>query len=60
MLTTNRKSSSVTDASVAADLSEALDVHSDLTAKVTFYHILFSDHFAEFLNFLISQISAAG
>ena len=50
----------MTDASVAADLGEALDVHSDLTAKVTFYHILLSDHFTEFLYFFISQISAAG
>ena len=50
----------MTDASVAADLGEALDVHSDLTAKVTFNHILLSNNFAEFLYFFISQISAAG
>ena len=58
VLAANRKASSVTDASVATDLSETLDVHSDFTAKVTFYHVILSDDFAELLDFFVGQVSA--
>ena len=50
----------MTDASVAADLSETLDVHGDFSAEVTFDHIIRSDNFAELLDFIASQIPASG
>jgi hypothetical protein len=60
MLAADGKASSVTDASVAADFGKALDVHSNFTAKVTFYQVLALNDFTEFLNFFVGQISAAG
>ena len=60
VLSTNRQASPVTDASVAADLGKSLDVHRDLTAKVTFDMIIISDDLSEFPDFIIGQISAAG
>ncbi len=60
VLTADRKSSSVTVASVAADLSKTLDIHSGLTAKITFYRVVFSDFLAELLDFIIGEIAAAG
>ena len=50
----------MTDASVAADLRETLDVHGDFSAEITFDHVILSDNFAEFLDFFISQIPASG
>jgi hypothetical protein len=50
----------VTDASVAADLRETLDVHGDFSAEITFDHVFLSDDFAEFLDFFVSQIPASG
>lgn len=60
VLSADRKSSSVANASVAADLGEHLDVHRNITAKITFDHVVCCDLISELLDLVVCQISAAG
>ena len=49
----------MTDASVAADFLQSLDVQRDLSSQITFNSHGFVDHFADLLNLIVCQVSAA-
>ena len=49
----------MTDTSVASDLLQTFDVHSDFSTKISFYNLTLIDNCAESLYFIVCQISAA-
>jgi hypothetical protein len=49
----------VTDASVAADLSETLDVHGDFTAKITFHQACSFHNVLDACDFLVGKVTYA-
>ena len=55
-LTANGKTVTVTDATVATDVHEALDVKLDLAAEVTFHFVIAADYFADFSCLSVSPI----
>ena len=50
----------MTDAPVAADLLQTLDIHGDLTSQVTFYHLSLIDDSGNFLYLIVGQVSYTG
>ena len=44
----------MTDASVASNLLQSLDVHSDLSSQITLNHLTVSDDCRKLLNFVVS------
>ena len=47
----------MTDTSVASDFLQSLDIQSDFTTKITFYHHCLINDSLKSLNFIISQVS---
>src|SRR6266481_4572692 len=58
-LTTHRQSAAMTQAAIAAEIHQPLDVDTGLAAQIAFDHIVAVDHFADLQNFLIAQLSDA-
>ena len=58
-LTAAGKSFAVTHASVASDFLEALDVHGDFSAEITFHHIVLADDLADAPDFFICEVAYA-
>src|SRR5260370_42613856 len=55
-LATHRQSAAMTQAAIAAEIHQTLDVHAGLTPQVTFDHIVAVDHFTNLQHFLIAQL----
>ncbi len=51
---------SVTDTAVAVDLDKSLDVHRDLTAKVTFNRVVVFDFVTKLCDLVLGEILRAG
>ncbi len=47
----------MTDSSVASDFLQSLDIQSDFTTKITFYHHCLINDSADSFYFIISKIS---
>ena len=60
LLTTNRETFSMTDSAIAANLLQSLDVHSDLSAKITLNSLSVSNNSCQLLHFVIGQILNTG
>ena len=60
LLTTNRKAFSMTNTSVASDFLQSLDVHCDLSSKITLYGNGLVDYITDTSYFFIGQISDTG
>ena len=50
----------MTDASVAADLNESLDIKSDITSEVTLYTAVVVNVLSELGDIFLGQVSDAG
>ena len=51
----------MTDSSVAADLLQSLDIHSDISAEITLNHnVKVFNSNTDLIDFLVGQISDAG
>src|SRR5258708_2550569 len=55
-LATHRQSAAMTQAAIAAEIHQTLDVHAGLTPQVTFDHIVAVAHFTNLQHFLIAQL----
>jgi hypothetical protein len=55
-LTTHRQSAAMTQAAIAAEIHQTLDVHAGLATQVAFDHIVAVDHFTDLQYFLIAQL----
>src|ERR1700735_753889 len=55
-LTTHRQSAAMTQAAIAAEVHQALDVHAGLAAQIAFDHIVAVDDFADLQHFLVAQL----
>jgi hypothetical protein len=55
-LTANRKALTMTQATIAAEIHEALDVHRDFTAKIAFNLEIFVDEFADLQQLGFKQL----
>ena len=61
LLSADRKSSPVPDSSVASDLLQSLDIHRDVSAKITLDHYIKLFHRrTDLVDFFIGQIPDAG
>ena len=58
-LTADRKATTVTQAAIAAEVHEALDVHRGFATKITFDAIIAVDGFADLKDFGVSQLMDA-
>src|SRR5687768_5496688 len=58
-LTTHRKAAAMTQAAIAAEVHQTLDVDADFTAQVALDHIVAVDHFADLQHFLIAELRHA-
>src|SRR3977135_2409162 len=54
--TSPRQSATMTQAAIAAEIHQTLDVHAGLASQVAFDHIVAVDHFTNLQNFLIAQL----
>ena len=59
-LTTNRETVAVTDAAIATDVHQSLDVHLHLAAQVTFHFVFVTDDFTNGCCLGIGPILHAG
>ena len=50
----------MTDSAIAANLLQSLDVHSDLSAKITLNSLSVSNNSCQLLHFVIGQILNTG
>src|SRR5258707_6150652 len=55
-LATHRQSAAMTQAAIAAEIHQTLDVHAGLTPQVTFDHIVAVDYLTDLQHFLIAQL----
>src|SRR5215469_6379530 len=55
-LTAHRQAAAVTQAAIAAEVHEPLDVDAGFAAKVALHHIVAVDHFADLQHFLVAQL----
>src|SRR6266581_5129800 len=55
-LTAHRQAASVTQAPVAAEIHQPLDVHGDFTPQIALDHVVTVDHFAQLQDFLVGQL----
>ena len=60
LLSTNRKSFSMTDSSVASDFLKSLDIQSDFSSQVTLYSVMLIHHVTNSGYFLVCQVSDTG
>src|SRR4030088_2415291 len=58
-LTAHRQSAAMTQAAIAAEVHQTLDVHAGLATQVAFDQIVAVDHFADLQHFLIAQLRRA-
>src|ERR1700704_638170 len=58
-LTAHRQSAAMTQAAIAAEIHQTLDVHAGLATQVAFDQIVAVDHFADLQHFLIAQLRHA-
>src|SRR5690349_20730672 len=58
-LAAHRQAATVTQAAIAAEIHQPLDVDAGLTAKVAFDEIVAVDHFADLQDFLVAQLADA-
>ena len=50
----------MTNAAIAADFLEALDIHSDLSAKITFNGVILFDDITDTVDFFVGEVLDAG
>src|ERR1700738_5003667 len=55
-LTAHRQSAAMTQAAIAAEIHQTLDVHADLATQIAFDQIVAVDHFTDLQNFLVGQL----
>src|SRR5258708_30208340 len=55
-LTAHRQSAAMTQAAIAAEIHQTLDVHAGLATQVAFDQIVAVDHFTNLQHFLIAQL----
>src|SRR5450755_2287868 len=55
-LAAHRQSATMTQATVAAEIHQTLDVHAGLATQVALDHIVAVDHFTDLQDFLIAQL----
>src|SRR6266550_6368061 len=53
-LTTHRQSAAMTQAAIAAEIHQTLDIHAGLAPQVAFDHIVAVNHLADLQHFLIA------
>src|SRR3954463_11097089 len=58
-LTAHRQTAAMTQAAIAAEVHQTLDVDADFTAKVTLHHVVAIDHFADLQHFLVGELRDA-
>src|SRR5260221_4319713 len=58
-LTAHRQAAAMTQAAIAAEVHQTLDVDADLTTKIALDQIVAIDHFADLQNFLIAELADA-
>src|SRR4030081_1483581 len=58
-LTAHRQSAAMTQAAIAAEIHQTLDVHAGLATQVAFDQIVAVDHFTNLQHFLIAQLRNA-
>src|SRR6185295_16178493 len=58
-LATHRQAATMTQAAIAAEVHQTLDVDAGLTAKVALDQIVAVDHFADLQDFLVAQLADA-
>src|SRR6202012_5401189 len=55
----HRQSAAMTQAAIAAEVHQTLDVHAGLAAKVALHLIVAVDHFADLQHFLVGKLRHA-
>src|SRR6266403_5108961 len=58
-LTAHRQSAAMTQAAIAAEIHQTLDVHAGFATQIAFDQIVAVDHFADLQHFLIAQLRYA-
>src|SRR5579871_1523944 len=58
-LTAHRQSAAMTQAAIAAEVHQTLDVHADFATKIALDQIVAVDHFADLQYFLVGQLADA-
>src|SRR5437016_9176848 len=58
-LTAHRQTAAMTQAAIAAEVHQTLDVDADLTAKIALDQIVAVDHFADLQHFLVAELADA-
>src|SRR6187200_3520276 len=58
-LAAHRQTAAMTQAAIAAEVHQPLDVDTGLTPKVAFDEIVAVDHFADLQDFLVAQLADA-
>src|SRR5213592_2767491 len=58
-LAAHRQAATMTQAAIAAEVHQTLDVDAGLTAKIAFDQIVAVDHFADLQDFLVAQLADA-
>src|SRR5450432_3844106 len=58
-LTAHWQSAAMTQAAIAAEIHQTLDVHAGLATQIAFDHIVAVDHFADLQHFLVAQLRHA-
>src|SRR4051812_44016212 len=55
-LTAHRQSAAMTQAAVAAEIHQTLDVHAGLATQIAFNHVVAVDHFTDLQHFLVAEL----
>src|ERR1700733_7454704 len=58
-LTAHRQPAAMTQAAIAAEVHQTLDVHADFATKIALDQIVAVDHFADLQHFLVAQLADA-
>src|SRR6476619_2974782 len=58
-LAAHRQTAAMSQAAIAAEVHQPLDVDADLTTEIAFDHIVAVDHFADLQHFLVAQLADA-
>src|SRR5215213_3782997 len=58
-LAAHRQAAAMTQAAIAAEVHQTLDVDTGLTAKIALDEVVAVDHFADLQNFLVAQLADA-
>src|SRR3982074_1706304 len=57
--TAHRQAAAMTQAAIAAEVHQTLDVDADFTTKIALDQIVAVDHFADLQNFLVAELADA-